>query len=108
MDIRGEGNIKAVSTEPNQDGYRMAVYALSGSKVNIYGGNFYNNQNYNNGNAQLDLIYADGNAVINIYGGRFESACANSRGYWVLKLKDQQDAAINVDGGTFGNFDPSN
>ena len=107
LDIRGEGNIQAVSTEPNQDGYRMAVYALSGSKVNIYGGNFYNNQSYNNGNAQLDLIYADGNAVINIYGGRFESACANSRGYWVLNLKDNSDAAINVYGGTFVNFDPS-
>ena len=108
LDICGEGNIQAVSTEPNQDGYRMAVYALSGSKVNIYGGNFYNNQSYNNGNAQLDLIYADGNAVINIYGGRFESACANSRGYWVLNLKDNSDAAINVYGGTFVNFDPSN
>ena len=108
LDIRGEGNIQAVSTEPNQDGYRMAVYALSGSKVNIYGGNFYNNQDYNNGNAQLDLIYADHGAVINIYGGRFESACANSRGYWVLNLKDNSDAAINVYGGTFVNFDPSN
>jgi len=108
LDIRGDGDIQAVSTEPNQDGYRMAVYALNGSKVNIYGGNFYNNQNYNNGNAQLDLIYADGNAVINIYGGRFESACANSRGYWVLNLKDNSDAAINVYGGTFVNFDPSN
>ena len=107
LDIRGDGDIQAVSTEPNQDGYRMAVYALNGSKVNIYGGNFYNNQNYNNGNAQLDLIYADGNAVINIYGGRFESACANSRGYWVLNLKDNSDAAINVYGGTFVNFDPS-
>ena len=108
LDIRGDGDIKAVSTEPNQDGYRMAVYALSGSKVNIYGGNFYNNQDYNNGNAQLDLIYADGNAVINIYGGRFESACANSRGYWVLNLKDNSNAAINVYGGTFVNFNPSN
>ena len=107
LDIRGDGDIQAVSTEPNQDGYRMAVYALSGSKVNIYGGNFYNNQNYNNGNAQLDLIYADGNAVINIYGGRFESACADSRGYWVLNLKDNSKAAINVYGGTFVNFDPS-
>ena len=107
LDIRGDGDIQAVSTEPNQDGYRMAVYALSGSKVNIYGGNFYNNQDYNNGNAQLDLIYADGNAVINIYGGRFESACADSRGYWVLNLKDNSKAAINVYGGTFVNFDPS-
>ena len=107
LDIRGDGKVHAISNEPNQDGYRMAVYALSGSKVNIYGGNFYNNQDYNNGNAQLDLIYADGNAVINIYGGRFESACADSRGYWVLNLKDNSKAAINVYGGTFVNFDPS-
>ena len=108
LDIRGEGKIQAVSTEPNQDGYRMAVYALGNSIVNIYGGDFYNYQDYNNGNAQLDLIYADQNAVINIYGGRFESACANSRGYWVLNLKGNSNAAINVYGGTFVNFDPSN
>ena len=107
LDIRGDGKVHAISNEPNQDGYRMAVYALGNSIVNIYGGNFYNNQNYNNGNAQLDLIYADQNAVINIYGGRFESACANSRGYWVLNLKDNSKAAINVYGGTFVNFDPS-
>ena len=67
-----------------------------------------NNQDYNGGNAQLDLIYADQNAVINIYGGRFESKCANSRGYWVLNLKDDSNAEINVYGGTFVNFDPSN
>ncbi len=107
LDIRGNGDVKAISNVENEDGYRMAVYALGNSKVNIYGGNFYNNQKYNNGNAQLDLIYADGSSVINIYGGRFESACANNRGYWVLNLKDNSQAAINVYGGTFVNFDPS-
>ena len=107
LDIRGDGKVHAISNEPNQDGYRMAVYALGNSIVNIYGGDFYNYQDYNNGNAQLDLIYADQNAVINIYGGRFESACANNRGYWVLNLNDNSNAAINVYGGTFVNFDPS-
>ena len=107
LNIRGNGNVHAISNKENEDGYRMAVYALGNSVVNIYGGNFYNNQNYNNGNAQLDLIYADQNAVINIYGGTFESACANSSGYWVLNLKDGAKAAINVYGGTFVNFDPS-
>ena len=107
LNIRGNGNVHAISNKENEDGYRMAVYALGNSVVNIYGGNFYNNQNYNNGNAQLDLIYADQNAVINIYGGTFESACANSSGYWVLNLKDNSNAAINVYGGTFVNFDPS-
>ena len=107
LNIRGNGNVYAISNVENEDGYRMAVYALGNSVVNIYGGNFYNNQNYNNGNAQLDLIYADGDAVINIYGGTFESGCANSSGYWVLNLKDGAKAAINVYGGTFVNFDPS-
>ena len=107
LNIRGEGNIQAIGTKPDEDGYRMAVYAYGDSKVNIYGGNFYNDQDYNDHNAQLDLIYADQNAVINIYGGRFESSSANNRGYWVLNLKDNSNAAINVYGGTFVNFDPS-
>ena len=108
LNIKGDGNVQAIGTNPNEDGYRMAVYAYGDSKINIYGGNFFNDQDYNDHNAQLDLIYADENAVVNIYGGRFESACANSSGYWVLNLKDNSNAAINVYGGTFVNFDPSN
>lgn len=107
LNIEGEGNVHAISSEPNQDGYRMAVYALGNAKVNINGGNFFNDQDFNNHVAQLDLIYADQNAVINIYGGRFESGSSNSSGYWVLNLKDGSSAAINVYGGTFVNFDPS-
>ena len=107
LNIEGEGNVHAISSEPNQDGYRMAVYALGNAKVNINGGNFFNDQDFNNHGAQLDLIYADQNAVINIYGGRFESGSSNSSGYWVLNLKDGSKAAINVYGGTFVNFDPS-
>lgn len=107
LNIKGDGKIQAISEEPNQDGYRMAVYARGNSTVNIYGGDFFNDQDYNDHNAQLDLIYAADAAVINIYGGRFESGSANSRGYWVLNLHDNTEAAINVYGGTFVNFDPS-
>lgn len=107
LNIKGDGDVRAVSTEPNEDGYRMAVYALGDATVNIYGGNFFNDQDFNNHVAQLDLIYADQNAEINIYGGRFESGSSNSSGYWVLNLKDGSNAAINVYGGTFVNFDPS-
>lgn len=107
LNIKGDGKIQAISEEPNQDGYRMAVYARGNSTVNIYGGDFFNDQDYNDHNAQLDLIYAADAAVINIYGGRFESGSANSRGYWVLNLQDDTEAAINVYGGTFVNFDPS-
>ena len=107
LNIEGEGNVHAISSEQNQDGYRMAVYALGNATVNIKGGNFFNDQDFNNHVAQLDLIYADQNAVINIYGGRFESGSSNSSGYWVLNRKDDSKAAINVYGGTFVNFDPS-
>ena len=107
LNIEGDGDIHAISTNPEEDGYRMAVYAKGHSTVNIYGGNFLNDQDFNDHNAQLDLIYADHSATINIYGGRFESKCANDRGYWVLNLKDGSNAAINVYGGTFVNFDPS-
>ena len=108
LNIEGDGDIHAISTNPKEDGYRMAVYAKGHSTVNIYGGNFLNDQDFNDHNAQLDLIYADQSATINIYGGRFESKCANDRGYWVLNLKDDAEgAAINVYGGTFVNFDPS-
>ena len=107
LNIKGDGDIKAIGTKPNEDGYRMAVYAYGDAKVNIYGGNFVNDQDYNDHNAQLDLIYADQQAVINIYGGTFESKSANNRGYWVLNLKDDSGAAINVYGGTFINYDPS-
>lgn len=107
LNIKGDGNIKAIGTKPNEDGYRMAVYAYGDAKVNIYGGNFVNDQDYNDHNAQLDLIYANQQAVINIYGGTFESKSANNRGYWVLNLKDGSGAAINVYGGTFINYDPS-
>ena len=105
LNIEGDGNVQAIGTVDGEDGYRMAVYALGNATVNIYGGNFLNDQKYN---AQLDLIYADQSAVINIYGGTFESKCCNSNNvYWVLNLKDGSDAAINVYGGTFVNFDPS-
>ena len=107
LNIKGDGDIKAIGTKPNEDGYRMAVYAYGDAKVNIYGGNFVNDQDYNDHIAQLDLIYADQQAVINIYGGTFESKSANNRGYWVLNLKDDSGAAINVYGGTFINYDPS-
>lgn len=108
LNIEGDGDIHAISTKPGEDGYRMAVYAKGYSTVNIYGGNYLNDQDFNDHKAQLDLIYADQNATINIYGGRFESKCANDRGYWVLNLKDgAEGAAINVYGGTFVNFDPS-
>lgn len=98
LNIKGDGDVKAIGTNLNEDGYRMAVYAYGDAQVNIYGGNFSNDQDYNNHQAQLDLIYADQNAVINIYGGTFESKSANERGYWVLNLKDGSNAAINVYG----------
>lgn len=108
LNIEGEGNIKAIADDTEDDGYRMAVYAYGDAVVNIKGGNFYNSQKTN---AQLDLIYANGNAVINISGGTFESNCFSNRNgkivYWVLNKKNDSNAKINVTGGTFINFNPA-
>lgn len=101
------GSVKCISTTDN-DGYRMAIYASNEAVVNIYGGNFYNEQKIN---TQIDLIYAAGNAEINIFGGYFESGCYGTGDrYWVLnKLNSAKETAvISVSGGTFINFNPAN
>lgn len=58
----------------------------------------------------FSIILFKDNAVVNIYGGTYESGGYNDRGYWVLNLKDadRNTAKINVYGGSFKNFNPSN
>lgn len=79
--------------------FNCAVYAKSGAEVNIYGGNF-------DGGAGGAAVNANG-AEVNIYGGFFEATPYNGT-YFVLNLQDNQNGDINVYGGTFVNFDPSN
>ena len=106
LNIKGEGKLEC-TTESTNDGYREVISAYGTSIVNLYGGSY---KNYQKKNGQYDLIYAKDNAVVNIYGGTYESGGYNDRGYWVLNLKDadRNTAKINVYGGSFKNFNPSN
>ena len=102
LTIVGDGNVKAATG--NGEPY-CAVWAYGDAVVNIYGGVYeigYPAGDYN------DLIYAKGNATINIYGGEFMNSGRDNA--FVLNLKDADvaTAAINVAGGKFHNFDPSN
>lgn len=76
------------------------------AKIIINSGNYTVGGNPTGNNYNV-CVYASNGGQVEIYGGTFESACANSSGYWVLNLKDNSNAAINVYGGTFVNFDPS-
>ena len=104
LNIEGEGNVECIANTEN-DGFREVISAYGTSVVNLRGGNY---KNYQQKNGQYDLIYARDNAVVNIYGGTYESGGYNGRGYWVLNLKDNSAAEINVYGGSFKNFNPCN
>ena len=101
LTIVGDGNVKAAST--NGEPY-CAVWAYGDAVVNIYGGVYeagYPAGDYN------DLIYAKENATINIYGGEFMNSGRENAFVLNLKDEDRATAAINVAGGKFHNFDPS-
>ncbi|MBO7284067.1 MAG: hypothetical protein J6U71_03275 [Bacteroidales bacterium] len=103
LTIKGEGIVK---------GNTRAVWARSntGARVIIEGGNYIGAVD-----SGCEVIYASGNGVIDIYGGTFEAVNEDIKSfatpqYAVLNLhgngKDGCD--INVYGGTFVKFDPSN
>ena len=101
LTIVGDGKVKAAST--NGEPY-CAVWAYGDAVVNIYGGVYeagYPAGDYN------DLIYAKENATINIYGGEFMNSGRENAFVLNLKDSDRATAAINVAGGKFHNFDPS-
>lgn len=104
LNISGDGEVKALDAT-----YSMAVWA-NGGTVNISGGNFYN------GGDGTDLIYASNGGTVNISGGYFECALnsgntpgtSNKRSTLNIKDKDRDTTNINVTGGIFKEFDPSN
>ena len=102
LTIKGEGNVTANT---------RAVWARGsyGAKVRIEGGN------YIGATADAaEVIYASGDGVIDIYGGRFEAATQDQTSfaapqYAVLNLHGNgiTGCDINVYGGTFVKFNPS-
>lgn len=103
LTIKGDGTITAVEN----NGFAMAVNVEStAAKVTLEGGT-YKQQVSDSTSTQYDMIYAYyGNIFVK--GGTFE--CATPA--WTLNCKDEYyksgEASIEVSGGTFKGFDPSN
>lgn len=83
------------------NGSTTAVYAQDGAIVTIKDGIFM-------AGAECSAIYARGEGtVVNIEGGFFKVDGPYLGTYFVLNLKDNTGAKINVTGGTFVNFNPA-
>lgn len=100
------GGINAGSGATNN----YAFYANSGTII-INGGNYTVGLDKNgdgNAIAYADKAWGKGPGTIRVNGGTFEAAAAKNGHSYVLNAKDNNGCTIEVKGGTFKNFDPSN
>ena len=100
------GGIDAGSGATNN----YAFYANSGTVI-INGGNYTVGLDKNgdgNAIAYADKAWGKGPGTIRVNGGTFEAAAAKNGHSYVLNAKDGNGCTIEVKGGTFKNFDPSN
>lgn len=100
------GGIDAGSGATNN----YAFYANSGTVI-VNGGNYTVGLDKNgdgNSVAYADKARQKGPGTIRVNGGTFEAAAAKNGHSYVLNAKDNSGCTIEVKGGTFKNFDPSN
>ena len=100
------GGIDAGSGATNN----FAFYANSGTVI-VNGGNYTVGLDKNgdgNSVAYADKAWQKGPGTIRVNGGTFEAAAAKNGHSYVLNAKDGSGCTIEVKGGTFKNFDPSN
>lgn len=100
------GGINAGSGATNN----YAFYANSGTII-INGGNYTVGLDKNgdgNAIAYADKAWGKGPGTIRVNGGTFEAAAAKNGHSYVLNAQDNSGCTIEVKGGTFKNFDPSN
>ena len=100
------GGIDAGSGATNN----YAFYANSGTII-INGGNYTVGLDKNgdgNAIAYADKAWQKGPGTIRVNGGTFEAAADKNGHSYVLNAKDNSGCTIEVKGGTFKNFDPSN
>ena len=87
-----------------------AFYANSGTVI-INGGNYtvgLDKDGNGNAIAYADKAWQKGPGAIRVNGGTFEAAADKNGHSYVLNAKDGSGCTIEVKGGTFKNFDPSN
>ena len=102
LTIDGEGEVTSTVGDDAPQGLVKALSAVDGSKVVINNGSFYSNG--------CDLIFATRGAVIDIYGGSFEASKKWNGLLFTLNVDEtlSNSGVINVYGGSFIEFDPSN
>lgn len=99
LTINGVGK---VSAEGNVATDLVTIWAMDGGQVTINGGEYY-------AAGPNTAVYAYNNAKVVINGGKFAVGEKYiDTQFWVLNLKDNTDASIEVRGGEFKNFDPAN
>ena len=102
LTITGTGTISSNYVgEPEVENYWVqAISVIDGAQVDIYSGNFETNG--------CHAVYATRGAIVNIYGGSYKATADD--GYYTLDINEAEEnkGVINVYGGTFYNYDPSN
>ena len=86
----------------NEDVYVEVVSCIDGATVNINGGSYLTNG--------CTAIYATRGGIVNINGGRFEATEELYNGVYTLDINEAEAnvGTINVYGGTFVNYNPTN
>lgn len=101
----GESTIKGGTVIGASGVTATAITVSEGATLTIEGGTYSIGKDENGeGNT---CIYSDG-GTINITDGTFSSEGKFKERYWVLNIKNGSEGSINVTGGKFKNFDPSN
>lgn len=98
-----DANVTAYETFDDDRWWATVITSSGDSVLNIYGGEYRNIVENDDGSDHYDVLYATQNSTINIYGGRV----INYTPPWGLNCNDSSNAHIYVYGGSFYCFDPS-
>ena len=100
LTLKGDGTVNALG--PND--YCMAIWARDGGKVTIEGGTYTNVGAFSEDDgAHFDLVYVRNGGSVVINGGTFK--CQTPA--WTLNSNDKEKGTIEVKGGSFYQFNPS-
>ncbi len=97
--ILGNGKITFDDSYLNYNSIGYIFRLADHSKLVIENGIFH---------AGLTCVQAGDDAIAEIQGGQFSAEAKYDNTYWLLNLIDNSNAKIEVTGGSFENFDPSN
>lgn len=98
-----DANVTAYETFDDDHWWATVITSSGDSVLNIYGGEYRNIVENDDGSDHYDVLYATQNSTIKIYGGRV----INYTPPWGLNCNDSSNAHIYVYGGSFYCFDPS-